>query len=147
MSKVKFIKMRPDAQLPTYGSDGAAGMDLYINEPDGYVVLEPNKRMLVSTGLKVQISPGFEGQVRSRSGFASKQGIIVLNAPGTIDCDYTGELKVILFNTDDQPHMIENGTRVAQMVIAPYSKADIVEVESFERTARGEDGFGSTGEK
>lgn len=133
-----------DLPLPRYQSDLAAGLDL-LAAVDASVVLEPGKRALVPTGLSMSLPAGFEGQVRPRSGLAAKNGVTVLNTPGTIDADYRGEVKVILINLGDEPFVIERGSRIAQMVIAPVLQAEIVEVEELSETARGTGGFGSTG--
>ncbi|MFD1697442.1 dUTP diphosphatase [Roseibium aestuarii] len=133
-----------DLPLPRYQSDLAAGLDL-LAAVEASVVLEPGKRALVPTGLSMSLPAGFEGQVRPRSGLAAKNGVTVLNTPGTIDADYRGEVKVILINLGDEPFVIERGSRIAQMVIAPVLQAEIVEVEELSETARGTGGFGSTG--
>lgn len=133
-----------DLPLPRYQSDLAAGLDL-LAAVEASVVLEPGKRVLVPTGLSMSLPAGFEGQVRPRSGLAAKNGVTVLNTPGTIDADYRGEVKVILINLGDEPFVIERGSRIAQMVIAPVLQAEIVEVEELSETARGTGGFGSTG--
>jgi len=142
---VKFIKIHSEAKIPKYETVGAAGMDLSICEP---VELLPGERKLVSTGLKIKIEDGFEGQVRPRSGNASKKGITVLNSPGTLDFDYTGPLMVILYNTSKEVVTFSGGDRIAQLVISPVVQADCVEVDTFDVvTERGEGGFGSTDNK
>ncbi|MXO75060.1 dUTP diphosphatase [Altererythrobacter aerius] len=128
--------------LPSYATAGAAGMDVLSAET---VTISPGGRHAVATGLAVAIPPGFEIQVRPRSGLALKHGITVPNAPGTIDSDYRGEMKVILINLGDEPFLIERGDRVAQLVLAPVSRATWEEVERLDDTARGAGGFGSTG--
>ena len=130
--------------LPTYQSEYAAGMDLRaaIAEP---VVLAPLQRTAIPTGLKLAIPKGFEGQVRPRSGLAFRNGISIPNAPGTIDADYRGELKVLLINLGDADFYIERGMRIAQLIIAPVVQASLQEVSFLEDTQRGEGGFGSTG--
>ena len=130
--------------LPAYQSELAAGLDLLaaVGEP---LVLELGKRALVPTGLSMAIPAGYEGQVRPRSGLAAKNGVTVLNTPGTIDADYRGEVKVILINLGDQPFEIERGSRIAQLVIAPVLQAEIADVEVLSDTERGAGGFGSTG--
>ena len=130
--------------LPKYESDQAAGMDLLaaISEP---VTLAPGARQIVPTGISIALPAGFEAQVRPRSGLAAKQGISVLNAPGTIDADYRGEVGVILINLGADPVTLNRGDRIAQMVVAPVVQAQWVEVEALPSTERGEGGFGSTG--
>ena len=130
--------------LPEYASPGAAGADLHaaVAEP---VVIQPGGRIAVATGLVLEIPEGFEAQVRPRSGLAFSQGVTVVNAPGTIDSDYRGELKVLLVNLGSEPATIQRGDRVAQLVIAPVTTARFIEVEDLSSTDRGEGGFGSTG--
>lgn len=143
-AEMQIRKLRPDAVLPRYMSDGAAGLDLSaaIDEP---VVLAPGQRQAVGTGLAMAIPPGYEGQVRPRSGLAFKSGVTVLNAPGTIDSDYRGELKVLLINHGDEPVRIEAGQRIAQLVIAPVTQVIITEAAELSSSNRGAGGFGSTG--
>ena len=133
-----------DLPLPAYQSEGAAGLDLLaaVDEP---VTLPPLGRALVPTGLAMALPPGYEAQVRPRSGLAAKHGVTVLNSPGTVDADYRGEVKVILINLSDTPFIIGRGERIAQMVIAPVSQAQLVETETLDATTRGAGGFGSTG--
>ena len=135
--------------LPRYETDGAAGMDIRANlseaDRDGGMNLAPQARALVPTGLKIAVPPGYEMQVRPRSGLALKAGITVLNAPGTIDSDYRGEVGVILFNTSDTPFRIGHGDRIAQFVLAPVSQCAWHEVEEVASSDRGSGGFGSTG--
>ncbi|QNH71697.1 deoxyuridine 5'-triphosphate nucleotidohydrolase [Rhizobium phage V1VFA-S] len=135
----------PKAQVPTYGSEEAAGADLYaaFDEEKRYVL--PGERVLVPTGIAIELQPGTEAQVRPRSGLAAKHGITVLNTPGTIDSDYRGEIKVILFNTSLQAFEIKSGDRIAQLVIAPVIRGVFEVAESLDDTSRGEGGFGSTG--
>lgn len=132
--------------LPAYETTGSAGMDLRAAvaefEP---VVLHPGERKLIPTGLKIALEPGYEAQVRPRSGLALKHGVTCLNAPGTIDSDYRGEVGVILINHGQVAFEIQRGERIAQMVIAPYAQAVMAEVEALDETARGAGGFGSTG--
>jgi dUTP pyrophosphatase len=128
--------------LPAYATDGAAGMDVVSAED---VSLAPGARHAVATGLALAIPPGFEIQVRPRSGLALKHGISVPNTPGTIDSDYRGELKVILINLGSDPFDIRRGDRVAQLVLAPVTRANWLKVDALDETARGEGGFGSTG--
>lgn len=133
-----------DLPLPAYQSEDAAGLDLIaaIEEP---LTLPPLGRAMVPTGLAMALPPGYEAQVRPRSGLAAKHGVTVLNSPGTVDADYRGEVKVILINLSDTPFTIHRGDRVAQMVIAPVSRARLVETETLDATDRGAGGFGSTG--
>lgn len=133
-------------ELPAYESEGAAGMDLRAAVPeDRQLIILPGRRMLVPTGLVLELPSGFEGQVRPRSGLALKHGITCLNTPGTIDSDYRGEVKVLLVNLGDEDFSVTRGMRIAQLVIAPVSRAT-VEIRSLAgTTARGEGGFGSTG--
>ena len=127
---------------PTYATDGAAGLDVVAAED---VTLAPGQRHAVATGFAVAIPEGFEVQVRPRSGLALKHGITCLNTPGTIDHDYRGEVKVILANLGSEPFEVRRGERIAQLVPAPVTKADFVEVEALTETVRGAGGFGSTG--
>lgn len=132
--------------LPAYETRGAAGMDLRAAiDEDKPLVLSPGKRALVPTGFVFEIPEGFEGQVRPRSGLAAKNGVTCLNAPGTVDSDYRGEVKVILVNHGEEDFKIIRGMRIAQMVIAPFIQARIAEVQETTETARGAGGFGSTG--
>jgi dUTP pyrophosphatase len=133
-----------DLPLPVYATEGAAGMDLVAAIADD-IVLAPGKRILVPTGIAIELPQGFEAQVRPRSGLAANHGITVLNAPGTVDSDYRGEIKVVLINLSDQPFAISRGMRIAQMVIARHERAELVERESLSDTARGAGGHGSTG--
>jgi dUTP pyrophosphatase len=132
--------------LPKYETDLSAGMDLYANikEP---LVLKPMQRALIKTGISIALPYNYEAQIRPRSGLAYKSGITVLNSPGTIDADYRGELGVLLVNLSDVEYCIEDGTRIAQMIIAPYTKAQWNSVEELSETNRGAGGFGSTGKK
>jgi dUTP pyrophosphatase len=141
---VRIMRVRPDAQLPKYMSDGAAGMDLAASL-DAEVTIAPGKRALVGTGLAIALPRGFEAQVRPRSGLAAKHGVTVLNAPGTIDEDYRGEIKVILINHGDEPFVVKSGERIAQMVIAPVARVTLDEQSSLDDSARGAGGFGHTG--
>lgn len=143
--KIKIIN-KSKHELPSYATQAAAGMDLRANL-DEPIVLGPLERTLVPTGLFMEIPVGYEAQVRPRSGLAFKNGLTVLNSPGTIDADYRGEVKVILVNLSKEPFTINDGERVAQMVIAKHEQAEWIEVEQLEETARGEGGFGSTGKK
>ena len=132
--------------LPAYETAGSAGMDLRAAVPkDQPMTLAPDARALVPTGLKIALPLGYEAQVRARSGLALKHGVICPNAPGTIDSDYRGECGVILANIGAEPFVIRRGERIAQLVIAKHERADWVEVETLDETARGTGGFGSTG--
>ena len=130
--------------LPAYQSDGAAGLDL-LAAVEAPLTLPPLGRALVPTGLALALPQGYEAQVRPRSGLAAKHGVTVLNSPGTVDADYRGEVKVILVNLSDTPFAIARGERIAQMVIAPVTRARLVEATELDDTARGAGGFGSTG--
>jgi dUTP pyrophosphatase len=132
--------------LPSYETLHSAGMDLRANLSEAVEIL-PLNRMLIPTGLFIALEPGTEAQIRPRSGLAFKQGITVLNSPGTIDADYRGELKVLLVNLSNETVIINHGDRVAQMVIAKYERAEFEQVDSLEDTVRGAGGFGSTGIK
>src|SRR5882757_1099792 len=132
--------------LPAYQSAHAAGLDLLAAVPDDRpIMLAPGKHALVPTGLVIALPPGFEAQLRPRSGLAAKHGVTVLNAPGTIDADYRGEVGVLLINHGDVPFSIRRGERIAQMVIAAVVQAELVPVTSLSQTDRGSGGFGSTG--
>jgi len=132
--------------LPAYQSAHAAGLDLLAAVPeDAPMILAPGKHVLVPTGLTVALPPGFEAQVRPRSGLAAKHGVTVLNAPGTVDADYRGEIGVLLINHGDSPFPIQRGERIAQMVIASVIQVELVAVASLTATDRGSGGFGSTG--
>ena len=143
------IQRMPHAEglaLPAYETTGSAGMDLRAAVPeDAPLTLQPGARMLVPTGLKIGLEPGWEAQVRPRSGLALKHGISCLNSPGTIDSDYRGEVGVILINHGADPFVIRRGERIAQMVIAAHAQAIIAEVDTLDETVRGTGGFGSTG--
>ncbi len=143
MIKVRIIN-RGHHQLPEYATAQSAGMDLRANI-DEKIVLKPMQRMLIPTGLYMALPAGYEAQVRPRSGLALKHGITVLNTPGTIDADYRGEVKVLLVNFSDADFEINDGERIAQMVIAKHETADFVEVEELDQTERGAGGYGHTG--
>lgn len=142
--KVERLPHAADLDLPAYGSAEAAGCDL-LAAIDEAVILEPGARTLAPTGLKIALPPGYEAQVRPRSGLAAKHGVTVLNTPGTVDSDYRGEVKVILVNLGDAPFTIERGMRIAQMVVAPVTRVAWDETADLNQTARGAGGFGSTG--
>lgn len=143
---VKRLPHGAGLDLPRRETDHAAGLDLIAaNETDTPIILKPMDRVLVPTGLLLQIPPGFEGQVRPRSGLAFRHGVTVANAPGTIDADYRGEVKVLLINLGTEPFAVTRGMRIAQLVIAPVTFAALRDVESLDETSRGDGGFGSTG--
>jgi len=145
---VSFVQLPHGAGLaaPGYATADAAGMDLSAAVPEGApLTLGPGERAAVPTGLIVAIPQGFEGQIRPRSGLALKNAVTVLNAPGTIDADYRGEVKVILVNLGKEPFQIARGMRIAQLIVAPVAHAVMQQVASLDETARGEGGFGSTG--
>ena len=133
--------------LPKYETVSSAGMDIRAFIPEGKIEIEPQERKLIRTGLCLEIPKGYEVQIRPRSGLALKNGITVLNSPGTIDADYRGELRVILINHSADRFLITNAMRIAQMVVAQFSRVDLFEVENLSETDRGEGGFGSTGTK
>jgi dUTP pyrophosphatase len=139
---IKRLANGADLPLPAYETAGAAGMDLRAAED---AILAPGARVLMPTGIAIALPEGYEAQVRPRSGLAAKHGVTVLNAPGTIDCDYRGEIKVPLINHGDQDFEIKRGDRIAQMVIAPVSRALWVITEELDDTKRGAGGFGSSG--
>ncbi len=132
--------------LPHYETGASAGMDLRANISE-IVTLQPLERAIIKTGLFIELPIGFEAQVRPRSGLAAKKGVTVLNAPGTIDADYRGEIGVILVNLSNEVFTVENGERIAQLIIAKHERATWVEVKDLSETLRGEGGFGSTGVK
>tara|TARA_B110000003_G_C16632760_1_gene527288 strand:+ start:493 stop:930 length:438 start_codon:yes stop_codon:yes gene_type:complete len=142
--KVLVKKLNPEVQLPAYKTSGASGMDLmaFINQP---IKLAPNNSCLIPTGISVAFSEDYEIQIRPRSGLAAKNNITILNTPGTIDSDYRGELKIILFNHGNKEFIINNKDRVAQMVLTPVLKMELEETNDLSNTLRGEGGFGSTG--
>ncbi len=133
------------ANFPEYKTIGASGADIRAFLPDGEVKIARFSRALIPTGLRFEIPEGFEIQVRSRSGLAAKNGVVVLNSPGTIDSDYRGEIKVILANFGEEDFVVKNGERIAQIVLARTEKADFVRADFLEESERGSGGFGSTG--
>ena len=143
--KVKVIN-KGHQPLPAYATAQSAGMDLRANL-ESPVELRPMERRLIPTGLHIALPPGFEAQVRPRSGLALKRGITVLNSPGTIDADYRGEVGVLLINLSDEPFVVNDGERIAQMVIARHEQAEFECVELLDETERGEGGYGHTGVK
>jgi dUTP pyrophosphatase len=144
MVKILLKKLDSSVELPSYKTDGASGMDLmaFIKEP---INLKPYTSCLIPTGISVAFSGEFEIQIRPRSGLAAKNSISILNTPGTIDSDYRGEIKVILFNHGSNDFIINNKDRIAQMVLTPVVKMDLEEIDDLPNTVRGEGGFGSTG--
>ena len=144
MARVLIKKLNPDVELPIYKTSGASGVDLmaFIEEP---IKIMPNSSHLIPTGLSMSFSKDYEVQIRPRSGLAAKKGITVLNTPGTIDSDYRGEIKIILFNHGKEDFIINNKDRVAQMVLTPIIKMELEETDNLPDTLRGEGGFGSTG--
>jgi dUTP pyrophosphatase len=145
MKKVKIVN-KSNHPLPTYATEQAAGLDLRANL-DTPIAIRPMDRKLIPTGLFIELPEGFEAQVRPRSGLALKHGITVLNAPGTIDADYRGEIGVILVNLSNQGFVIQDGERIAQLVVAKFHQAEWEEVEHLSDSDRGAGGFGSTGKK
>ena len=149
MSVTLRVKRLPHGEglpLPSYQSKEAAGLDVVAGVPEGApVAIPPGTRALIPTGFALELPRGYEAQVRPRSGLALKHGVTLLNSPGTIDSDYRGELMVILINHGDEPFLVRRGDRIAQLVIAPVSHAEIVAAEELAATARGPGGFGSTG--
>ena len=133
-----------DIALPRYETEQSAGLDLAAALPET-VVLDPGARAMIPTGLAIALPPGYEAQIRPRSGLAARSGITVLNAPGTVDADYRGEVKVVLANLGDAPFAVERGMRIAQMVVAPVTRIAWDEMEALPGSARGAGGFGSTG--
>jgi dUTP pyrophosphatase len=143
---VRILPNGAGLPLPSYQSAGAAGLDLLAALPPGTKAsLRPGGRQLIPTGLALAIPDGYEGQIRPRSGLALKAGVTVLNAPGTIDCDYRGEIGVVLINHGQAPFDVARGERIAQLVFAPVAKARLFETQVLEETSRGGNGFGSTG--
>ena len=139
-----LIVNKSNNNTPEYATPGSSGIDLkaFLTED---VILKPFERCVVPTGIFIQLEPGYEAQIRPRSGLAAKNGITVLNTPGTIDSDYRGEIKVILINLSQENFVIKTGERIAQMIISKFEKVYIVEVENLDETIRGEGGFGHTG--
>jgi dUTP pyrophosphatase len=142
--KIQRIEGNNDLPLPKYMTSGASGMDLFsaVVEP---VTILPKGFGMIPLGIKIAVPEGFEAQIRPRSGLSAKYGIGLLNSPGTIDSDYRGEVKVILFNFGEKPFIINRGDRIAQMVISPIIKAELIECDNLDETSRGDGGFGHTG--
>jgi dUTP pyrophosphatase len=141
---IKVIN-KSEHELPNYQTEASAGMDLRANLMDGNITLQPLQRVLIPTGLYIELPLGFEAQIRPRSGLAYKHGITVLNSPGTIDADYRGEIKVLLVNLSDQPFEVVHGERIAQMIIAQHEQIDWEEASELSDTVRGAGGYGHTG--
>jgi len=144
---IAVTRVRPQTEalpLPRYMTSGAAGMDLLadVSEP---VELAPGARVLVPTGIAMELPPGFEAQVRPRSGLALRHGVTLLNSPGTIDSDYRGEVQVLMINLGDQPYTVRRGERIAQMIVAPVVRAELREADTLNDSHRGPGGFGHTG--
>ena len=146
MTKILIKRLSKNVSLPKYETSGSSGMDISANIQDS-INIEPGNIAIIPTGIALSIPDGFEVQIRPRSGLAAKQKITVLNTPGTIDSDYRGEIKVILINLSQKIFKVENGLRIAQMVVCPTIKAQLEEVEDLNYTKRGDGGFGSTGTK
>ena len=146
MTEILIKRLSKDIILPKYETSGSSGLDLSANIKTP-VKIEPGKTTIIPTGVSVSIPKNFEIQIRPRSGLAAKNQISVLNTPGTIDADYRGEIKVILINLSKETFIVENGARIAQMVVCPVIKAKLKEVDSLDNTSRGSGGFGSTGMK
>lgn len=144
MMQLKIKKVHPKAIIPTYANPGDAGMDLYAVEDK---VIHPGETALIQTGIKIELPPNYEAQIRPRSGLALKNSITVLNTPGTIDEGYRGEIGVILINHGKSPFTVEIGMRIAQMVISAVHRVEILEVDELTESERGEGGFGSSGMK
>jgi dUTP pyrophosphatase len=143
--KVLIKRLKKEViSLPEYMTQGSSGMDLFASL-DEEVTLQPGERKMIPTGISLAIPEGFEGQIRPRSGLAIQRGITILNAPGTIDSDYRGEIKVLLINLGSEPYTVKNRDRIAQLVISPVSRANLVEVEELPSSERQEGGFGHTG--
>jgi len=136
------IKLQEGAVVPSYGTTGSAGCD--VSSLEG-LTLPPGERHLVTTGVSLEMPEGWECQIRPRSGLAYKHGLTVLNSPSTIDSDYRGEIRVLLFNSSDRPYVVQRGERIAQLVFAPVARATFEVVDRLSETERGSDGFGSTG--
>ena len=146
MTKIQIKKLSNSVSIPKYETSGSSGMDIAAHIENN-IIINPGEKALVSTGLSVAIPKGYEIQIRPRSGLAAKKNITVLNTPGTIDADYRGEIKVILINLGKEKFVVENGERIAQMVVCPVVQANLEEVKELSETKRGSSGFGSTGNK
>ena len=146
MTKIQIKKLSITVSIPKYETPGSSGMDIAAHIENA-ITINPGEKAIVSTGFSIAIPKGYEVQIRPRSGLAAKKNITVLNTPGTIDADYRGEIKVILINLGKEKFIIENGERVAQMVVCPVVQASLEEVKELSDTQRGSGGFGSTGTK
>jgi len=146
MIKIQIKKLSDTVTIPKYETPGSSGMDIAAHIANN-IIINPGEKSLVSTGFSIAIPKGYEVQIRPRSGLAAKKNITVLNTPGTIDADYRGEIKVILINLGKEKFIIENGERIAQMVVCPVIQANLEEVKELSDTHRGSGGFGSTGTK
>ena len=144
MTKIQIKKLSNSVSIPKYETSGSSGMDIAAHIENN-IIINPGEKALVSTGFSVAIPRGYEIQIRPRSGLAAKNNISVLNTPGTIDSDYRGEIKVILYNHGDKKFLINNTDRIAQLVLTPVIKMNLVETDKLPETVRGEGGFGSTG--
>jgi dUTP pyrophosphatase len=144
MEKIEINYTGKESRAPSYQSPGSAGADIFALL-DNPVTLKPLHRILIPTGMSIALPMGYEAQIRPRSGLAYKQGLTVLNSPGTIDSDYRGEIKILLINLGNEDVIINSGDRIAQMIIAPYKQADFILKDSLDKTERGQGGFGSTG--
>ena len=143
--KIKIINTSSN-EVPRHETPNSAGLDLRASIPNGEkIIIKPHNSALIQTGLKVEIPVGYEAQIRPRSGLALKKGVTVLNSPGTIDSDYRGDVGIILINHSNEDFIVENGDKIAQMVVARHERVDFVEAEELSNTDRGEGGFGSTG--
>ena len=142
---IKIKSINDDIAIPSYETSSSAGLDLRAYLPDGNIKLNPKETKLLGTGLYFEIPEGFEVQIRPRSGLALKNGVSVLNSPGTIDADYRGEIKILLINHGSQPFIVENKMRIAQMVVARYERIEFEVVKNLSDSKRGSGGFGSTG--
>ena len=146
MTKIHIKKLSSSVSIPRYETPGSSGMDIAAHIKDN-IIINPGEKALIPTGFSMAVPKGFEVQIRPRSGLAVKKNITVLNTPGTIDADYRGEIKVILINLGKEKFIIENGERIAQMVVCPVVQANLEEVSELSETERGSGGFGSTGSK
>jgi len=144
MTKIHIKKLSSSVSIPRYETPGSSGMDIAAHIKDN-IIINPGEKALIPTGFSMAVPKGFEVQIRPRSGLAVKKNITVLNTPGTIDADYRGEIKVILINLGKEKFIIENGERIAQMVVCPVVQANLEEVKELSETHRGSGGFGSTG--
>lgn len=144
--KIKKLAHAKDLSLPKYETDGSAGMDLCAAITDE-IIIEKNQYKLIPTGLIIELPIGFEAQIRPRSGLALKNGVTVLNSPGTVDSDYRGEIGVILINNGKKRFIVKHGMRIAQMIISKFLKVSLIDKENLTKTKRGDKGFGSTGNK